>query len=308
MPSQETRNKVLKAAKILAVAGLIIAGFYIILNYLLFLFLPFLIAWLIAFMIQPAVRFLNEKLRLPRKPVSILFLLFLFSALVFIIFFSSRRIIFELNSLANNFSVSESVYAVSDYINNFFAWLERTQGFIDVEMIEQIRTFITNEAENIVMQFGSDIAANIPAFIGSLAMAVPRIVIFTLILIISTFYMCLDFTAINRFIVIQVPPKARGIILDVKSRFLSAIYKYLRAYSIIVIITFIELSIGFLILGINYALILALLIALIDMLPVIGTGTVLIPWGIFSLIQRDFFTGFGLLILYAAILIIRNII
>ena len=306
--NSETRAKVLKTAKILAVAGLIIAGLFIIFDYLLFLFLPFLIAWLIAFMIQPAVRFLNAKLNMPKKLVSVLFLLVLFTALVLVVFFSVRRIIFELNSLSYNFSVSDTAGAISDYISNFFAWLGRAQRFIDLETIERLRVFVTDEAENIIMQFGVDVAANIPAFIGSLAVAVPRILVFTLILVISTFYMCLDYATINRFVVSQVPPKVRNIVLEIKARFLTAIYKYIRAYSVIVMITFLELSIGFFILGVNYALLLALLIAFIDMLPILGTGTVLIPWGIFAIVQRDYFTGFGLLILYGTVMVVRNII
>jgi len=301
------QNKFLKAAKILAIAGLVIAGLFIFFNYLLFLFLPFLIAWLIAFMIQPAVNFLNAKLRMPRKLVSVLFLLILFTALVLIIFFSSRRIIFELNSLSYNFSVNDTMASISSNVNRFFAWLGRSQTWIDTEMLAQARNYITTETENIIMQFGADIAANIPAFIASLALAVPRILVFTLILIISSFYMCLDFTAINKFILAQIPPKVSGIITDIKSRFLSAIYKYLRAYSIIVMITFVQLAIGFFILGVNYALIFALLISLIDLLPILGVGTVLVPWGIFSIIQQDFFTGFGLLIIYAVALVVRNI-
>ena len=304
----QKQNKFLKAAKILAIVGLVIAALFIFLNYLLFLFLPFLIAWLIAFMIQPAVNFLNAKLRLPRKLVSVLFLLILFTALVLIIFFSSRRIIFELNSLSYNFSVNDTMDSISNHINRFFAWLSRSQTLIDTEMLTQVRNYITTETENIIMQLGADIAANIPAFIGAVALAVPRIVIFTLILIISTFYMCLDFTTINRFILAQISPKIGSIMTDVKSRFLSAIYKYLRAYSIIVMITFFQLTVGFFILGVNYALIFALLISLIDVLPILGVGTVLVPWGIFSIVQQDFFTGFGLLILYGVVLIVKNII
>jgi len=308
MTSHENKNKFLKAAKILAIAGLVIAGLFIFFNYLLFLFLPFLIAWFIAFMIQPVVRFLNNKLKLPKKLVSVLFLLILFAAVGLIIFFSSRRIIYELDSLAQNFSVGDSMSQISDYINNFFAWLERAQSFIDKEIIDQLRIVINTEAENLIVQFGADVAANIPAFIGSLAVAVPKILIFTIILIISTFYICLDYATITKFIIIQVPPKVRVIMLDIKSRFLSAIYKYIRAYSIILMITFFELTVGFFILGVRYAVLLALVIALVDMLPILGTGTVLIPWGVFSIIQRDYYLGFGLLILYATILIIRNII
>jgi sporulation integral membrane protein YtvI len=306
--NQETKNKILKTAKILVVAGLVLTGLFIFFNYLLFLFLPFLIAWFIAFMIQPAVKFLNSKLKMPKKLVSVLFLLLLFSALVLIIFFSSRRIIFELNSLSQNFSVSDTVDKISEYINDFFYWIKKSQRFLDAETIEQLREMLNSEAENIIMQFGVDIAANIPAFIGSIVLAVPKILVFTLILIISTFYICLDYATISKFLVIQVPPKVRVVILDIKSRFLSAIYKYVRAYSIIVMITFFELCAGFFILGVDYALTLAFIVALIDILPILGTGTVLIPWGIFAIVQKDYYTGFGLLILYATVMIIRNII
>jgi len=74
------------------------------------------------------------------------------------------------------------------------------------------------------------------------------------------------------------------------------------------LIAYSELTVGFLIIGIDYAFIIALLVAVIDMMPILGTGTVLIPWGIIAIIQKDYFTGFALLILYAVVTVIRNII
>jgi len=132
--------------------------------------------------------------------------------------------------------------------------------------------------------------------------------IFILITIVSTFYIALDFKHINKFISAQIPVKIRAVINDIKSRFLDVIYKYLKAYFTIYVITYSELTVGFLIIGIKYAFLIAFIIALVDILPVLGTGTVLIPWGIISIIQKDYFTGFALLILYAVIMIIRNII
>jgi sporulation integral membrane protein YtvI len=157
-------------------------------------------------------------------------------------------------------------------------------------------------------QFGSNIVEQIPSFIGSMVVTIPQGLVFTLITIVATFYISLDYKRINEFIAIQIPPKVRNVIIDIKSKFFSAIYKYLRAYSIIVLITYSELTVGFLIIGINYAFIIAALTALLDILPVVGTGTVLIPWGIIGIIQKDYFTGFAMLILYGTITIIRNII
>ena len=74
------------------------------------------------------------------------------------------------------------------------------------------------------------------------------------------------------------------------------------------VITFIELLIGLFILRIDYALLLSAVIALLDMLPIIGTGTVLVPWSIYEFISGDLYIGVGLLILYLIITVFRNII
>jgi predicted PurR-regulated permease PerM len=83
--------------------------------------------------------------------------------------------------------------------------------------------------------------------------------------------------------------------------------KYIKAYGILLLLTFALLLIGFWILGVEYAFLLAFLIALADLLPVIGVGTILIPWGIIMLIQKEFYLGFGLLILFLAISLIRQV-
>ena len=306
------KKRLLKIARFILIAGLVIACLFIFFNYLIGWLLPFITAWIIAFMIQPVVKFLNEKLKLPRKLATILFLLFLFAALGFVIFFAVDRIIYELTLLSQNFSLTDSTTKILDFINGIFAQLEGFLGnipfFSDGNMIEDIKEILNTEIGAALTQFGADVLAQIPSFIKSIAIAIPKTLIFTLITIVSTFYISLDFNNINKFISIQFPPKTRNIMLDIKSRFLEAIYKYIKAYSIIYLITYSELTVGFLIIGIKYAFVIALIVALIDILPVLGTGAVLIPWGIISLTQKDYFTGFALLILYAVIVIIRNII
>ena len=64
---------------------------------------------------------------------------------------------------------------------------------------------------------------------------------------------------------------------------------------------------GFCVLRVEYAFLLAILIALVDMLPILGVGTVLVPWALIALIQRDFQRGIGLLVLYLLMLILRQV-
>ena len=305
-------NKIIKILKIILIILAVVLGLFLFFKYALVWLLPFIMAWIIALLIQPAVEFLNLKLKLPRKLATVLFILILFAVLGFIVFLAVDRIIYELNSFANNYSANFSTMSASDYIDGFFAWLEKSLKNIpflnDQSMIENIKETVNGQISAMFSDFGSDIVARIPSFIASIAVTVPKMLLYTMITVISTFYISLDYKNINRFISLQIPPKVRTVILDIKSRFFEAIYKYLRAYSIIFLITYAELAAGFLIIGIKYPFILAALIALADFLPILGTGTFLIPWGIISLIQKDYFTGFALLILYATILVIRNVI
>jgi sporulation integral membrane protein YtvI len=82
---------------------------------------------------------------------------------------------------------------------------------------------------------------------------------------------------------------------------------YLKAYLLLFLLTFSELFLGFSILRVEYALLLALLVSLVDLLPVLGVGIVLVPWSIVMLLQRDYRLGAGLLILYGTVLLVRQI-
>ena len=74
------------------------------------------------------------------------------------------------------------------------------------------------------------------------------------------------------------------------------------------LITFVELFVGFLILQVDYAFVLAILIAFVDFLPVLGTGAILAPWGIIALLTKNYFLGIGIIVLFVVMTVIRQII
>ena len=97
-------------------------------------------------------------------------------------------------------------------------------------------------------------------------------------------------------------------LIEAKKCLGGVLFKYFRSYFLIMLITFGELSLGLTIAGIRKPLAAAFIITLLDILPVLGTGIILIPWGIFRLITGDLRTGILLLLVYAIITVIRNII
>ena len=84
--------------------------------------------------------------------------------------------------------------------------------------------------------------------------------------------------------------------------------RMLRAYLLIMLITFGELAAGLLLLRVDYALFIAALVAVLDILPLIGSGGILIPWAVIALLRGDTPLGVGILLLYGVITVVRNII
>lgn len=140
------------------------------------------------------------------------------------------------------------------------------------------------------------------------AISFPEALVFTLITIMATYFMSSDRERISAVLTRHLPESWIKRILIIKKDMFSALFGYLRAALIIMAITFTELFIGFNIIGVGYPLLLAFLIAIIDALPVLGTGGVLIPWAIYSFVTNDIKMGVSILVLYVVVLVIRQVI
>ena len=93
----------------------------------------------------------------------------------------------------------------------------------------------------------------------------------------------------------------------VKADLLATLGKWCKAQCILLGVTYCELLAGLLLMRQGYALLLAALIAVIDALPVFGTGTVLVPWGALCLLTGNVPKGLGLLALYGVISLVRSV-
>lgn len=105
----------------------------------------------------------------------------------------------------------------------------------------------------------------------------------------------------------QFKGEKRGIITGLKENVLGTLGKFLRAYTLIISITFLELSTGFWIIGIPNAVLFGLVVAIIDIMPILGTGAVLIPWSVVALIMGNTKVGLGMLFLYIIITVVRQV-
>ena len=141
---------------------------------------------------------------------------------------------------------------------------------------------------------------------------VPSAIIGLVIGIIAWILFTKDYDRIVRFIQLQLPEGKKNLLVEIKQVFSKTIFKMVRAYALIMFITFCELFIGFSILNLigvmnnSYIFIIAMAIAIFDILPVAGSGGVLTPWAIISFISGNIGQGIGLLVIYAIITVIRQ--
>ena len=122
--------------------------------------------------------------------------------------------------------------------------------------------------------------------LSSVVSAVPKVLFFVLISIIASAYFAIDLEDVNASVKRILPRRVFNMLVKFKDGFFGAFLKYMRSYLLLLLITFGEMLLGLFLLKAPYPLVMAILIAMLDLLPVIGVGFVLIPWGVWS-----FFVG-----------------
>ena len=144
--------------------------------------------------------------------------------------------------------------------------------------------------------------------VSGIAAWIPGACMNLLITVIATGFMELEISGILEFIRRQIPERWRQSADDFKKDSMGTFGRWLLAYALILALTFAELAVGFLILGVDGAFVIAFVIAVLDILPVLGTGTVLIPWFVIATSAGNLGMGFGVLALYLVITVVRNIV
>jgi len=190
----------------------------------------------------------------------------------------------------------------------------KTGSFTDSmgQLLDKLSTYIPDDMQdslkNLITEQSSKIASGITSILGTLVLKTPSFLLTLLISIIASFIIAGDYRRISLFLWNQFPERVKKFLPEVRNIMFNSVYKLVKAYLIIMLITFSELALGLTILGEKYALAIAAITALIDILPVLGSGSILIPWAVLSLINGQYPLAIGLGVLYAIILVVRQII
>lgn len=300
--SQSDKRKFITDVLFIAV---ILALGYIVLKYLAVWLMPFIVGLVLAIILQRPVNWVLHHSKLERCVVAPLVTLVIIAIVMTLLVLFLISVVGEaavfLGCLPSWFSqvLPKIVYNLTQHFEGIIVALP-------VEWQSQFREIIYDGLK-IVQSRVATLSGEMLSWVAGLAAHLPSLLISFIITLISTFYLCSGLDRVKSFFWRQIPAKYKDLAGDTWFTFAHALGEMLRSYLLIMFITFCQLAVGLSLLRMEYSILLAALIALVDILPVLGTGTVLIPWGLISIVMGNVRLGTGILLLYAVITIVRNI-
>jgi len=292
--------------KIIWTAFLAVSGFaalWLFGKLLLPCLLPFIFAFLTAWFLEPAVSFLCSRFKMKRGFASAVCSLF--------IFFVAGGVI----ALA----VSRLVYEAAGFIKDLpklLQWVPSSLNSLQNALDKYVRTAPEGTREYIsgAIDSISQSAVELPAvlseralgLVSSFASNAPGIVLFGVTYVIGVFFISRGYRDIKQFLLRQIPGKAQHTARRLKADLSDGFISWLKAQLCLIGITFGELLIALSLLGFRYAALFSLLIAVVDAFPVLGTGTVLLPWAVVLFLSGDRFGAVGLIVTYCVVTVARS--
>ena len=195
-------------------------------------------------------------------------------------------------------SLSQTLLGFSQKITDFFDGLN-IELFAVTRDTSVLSTFLENAIGTLIESLGSfatRVVAGLPSMLFSLSVTV-----------VASCYIAKDYEKIKKYIKEIIPERFVNRYIELRQVALDGILKMGKGYLIMFIITFFILALGFLILGRKNFFMLALAVSVVDVLPVLGTGTVLLPWAVIELIFGRTLPAVGLILIYVSVTVLRNI-
>ena len=282
---------------------LVLIVVYLIFKLGIFLF-PFTLALFFSIMTQPFSRFLEKKLKFSQKIATIVSIVLFLVIFLGFISLSALRLsgeIYKLSINLNKYS-KEAQSLWNTAIDKIYSLL----GYFPEGFDEQVKNSINGFIRMGTSKLGSFINSLIN-FITS----IPTIILYICITILSTFFISLDKNKIMAFLEQQFPESWIKKVYNIKREMFNVLGSYIRAQIILMTICFFELLISFNILSflkfnLQYPLIFSIVICIIDALPILGAGAVLLPWSLISFVTGDINLGLALLVIYFLVLSVRQ--
>lgn len=293
------------AKKVLITIGIILAiiSIPIIIIYILPHFAPFIFAYLFALILEPINKYIIKYGKVKRVvSVNITYFLFvgILSLLTYVLF---AKITAEMLGLIKY--IEKNIPNIQTWILDIYS---RIQDYIQI-FPEEVKTKINDSFNDLITKLTSiDLLSTIGTRTYNLTTAIPNYFIISIIFFVSLYLISLSLPKIHDKFYSYFKESSQSKLTLVLKGLQHATVGFLQAQLILSTITYLISLVGLAILGVKYSYAIAVIIVIVDMLPILGTGSVLVPWATYAFTKGDTFLGIGLIVLFLLIVIIRRII
>lgn len=327
MSDVERKRKWIINALYYALLGVL---FFLAVRYAVGVAFPIIFAFVLAALLQKPKNFIMKKTPLKKGTASAICVFGLILVIAAIISLIGVRAVNEIKGFIEYLTVQfENIDSVVNTLeNSIIGFIGKLPEFISDTLKENITALFTQLREYIAgtsSELPEKVTSGLSGFsfswiktpisgVISTAKQIPSVLIAVVISIVCTCFLTADFDTVKNFIRCQFPAERQKDLSRARTLLRTSLGKMGKAYLLIMLITFAELFLGLSVLKLlgiyqmGYIVIVSIVTAIIDIVPVLGTGTVLIPWALYSLIVGDFGMAIGLVVIYAVITVIRQII
>ena len=296
MEQQSRKNFLVNTLYFVTVAAII----FIVCKFMLQFLLPFVVGGAVALLVQKPASFISSKLKINPSFTAGSLALAVFLGIVALAFF----ILFRAVGTAAGFF--EELAANTEMLTAFFDNLKNSAASVFERLPKKFTELLSVFYEDAVNRLGTYLTSMLSSAAGHTVKQAPQFLLSCVVAAASACYMAADFNKLIKFVRGFCGQKIYDNAVKIKNILVNSVFKFAKGYLIILGITFLELFLGLTVLKTKYALLLSFVISIIDILPVLGTGTVLIPWAAVEFIMGNTAKGAGIVILYLIITVVRN--
>ena len=274
------------------------------LRYILPFVMPVLLGFLLALALSSLIGKLQERSGLSRSAAALVTIIGILGLLSALVFFSIRFLMHG----AERFSslLPELFLAASGYISSFVSWVDGLTGSLPQGASDALSSWtdgLLNAGGTLATGLYERVFSLVSDFLGSL----PDHLLFLITLLLSCYFAAAELPRLRELLELHLPRQHLTKWRDILSGGKSVLAGWFRAQLKLMGITFLVLLVGFLFLRIQLPFLFALGIALLDALPLLGTGIILLPWGLLSMVSGELSKGIGLIVIYGIAALLRNV-
>ena len=292
--------------------GIRLAGTILVVLFLMYgappllgLLMPFVLALVLTWILNPAIVKVQRRLGASRKALSLVMLILIFTVAGGLLAALVYSVVSEVASLVMNWpaiwsgNLQPAITDLEGFLSGLFAGLPQQVNQTATDGLERLVAWLNEMIPELLSRAGS--AA------GSFAFSIPSFVVALVIFVMATYFIASDYPRLRLMVTDRLSPGVRDFFGSVKRTAVAAFGGYVKAQLILSVVVFFILLAGFVVIRQPYSVLLAFLLAVLDFIPIVGSGTVMVPWAVADLFLGQYRHAVELMVIWGVIALFRRV-